>query len=390
LASDKGHNPHAHVYLAQRTLEDDGQGEKVPEWNALFLRNLGRYARAVISERVTRACALLGVAAHMDPRRKSERGLAEPEPRIPTKLWRKHERGIYVAAIEELLAARQAKAALPMRGAVSERPARTTVGNAVSSHRLPADKERQSRINFVVPLALEAQAEARGADSGRAAMVLTTRDGPVIFDGVTFSVEGTVRRSQAQLIVKLAQALDWPALVVDGDPESIDEVIVAGVPCGLTAINTCASADAIHLIQQKFGHLLADTVRSLDPCNIVCAALNATSQKVNNIDFDLPAPQPKLARDEEIPQPSGTSLFGPDMVVDQALNDESEVADLTGPDLDMPQPPDTREEDKRRKHDGGLLNENWLVARHERWKGNSVREVHEYPTPPKARGKGPP
>jgi hypothetical protein len=392
LASDKGLNPHGHVYVAQRRLESDGQGEKAPEWNALFLRNLGRYARAVISERVTRACAMLGVAAHMDPRRNSERGLPEPEPRIPTKLWRKHERGIYVAEIEELLAARQAKAALPMRGVVSESSARTTVGNAVSSHRPPADKERQSRINFVVPLALDAQAEARGADSGRAAIVLTTRDGSVIFDGVTFSVVGTVRPALAQLIVKLAQALDWPALVVDGDPKSIDEVIVAGVPYGLTAINTCASADAIRLIQRQFGHLLADTVGPLDPCNIVYAALNPTSPKVDNIDFDFPALQPKLARDEENPQLSGTSLFDPDVVVDQVLNREPEIADLTDldPDLDMPQPKSTREEDERRRQNGAQLNENWLAARHDRLKVTSGREVREHPMPPKARERGPP
>lgn len=108
-ASDNGWNPHGHAYLSQRYLEATGFGNKGREWNALFLRNLGRYVRAVIAGRVTLACALLGVAAHMDPRRNEVRGLQPPEARIVEHHWRMRERGVDVASIEELKAARLEK-----------------------------------------------------------------------------------------------------------------------------------------------------------------------------------------------------------------------------------------------------------------------------------------
>lgn len=65
--------------------------------------------RALIAGRVTLGCALLGVAAFMEPRSNEVRGLPEPEERIPTQLWRMHDRGIHVAPIEKLKLARQEK-----------------------------------------------------------------------------------------------------------------------------------------------------------------------------------------------------------------------------------------------------------------------------------------
>jgi hypothetical protein len=85
-ASDNAPNPHAHCYVAQRVLGPDGFGRKGREWNEQFLRNMGRHVRAVIAERVTRACAMLGVAAYVDPRTNEERGLPQPEERIPSKI----------------------------------------------------------------------------------------------------------------------------------------------------------------------------------------------------------------------------------------------------------------------------------------------------------------
>jgi MobA/MobL family protein len=394
LASDKGGNPHGHAYLAQRYLEAIGFGKKGREWNEQFLRNLGRYVRAVIAARVTLACALLGVAAYMDPRRNEVRGLQQPEERIPAQIWRMHDRGIYVAPIEKLKAARQEKRVtkgdLPGRAETSEGPKPVIVRNAVYSRLPSGDEERQLRINSVVPLALEAQAEARGSSSARAEIVLTTRDGSLTFDGETFAIEGTVGPAQAQLIVKLAEALDWPALVVEGASESTDEIIIAGAPVGMTAINTCASDNAVRLIKKSYGHLLADTIRPLDPCNVVDRALKTTSEKVHQADFDLDAPEPKLARDEENRRPSGASPFDPGMVVDHAFNGEPEKADHTDFDLDIPGPKSTRAEEEKRRQSAALFWENWLVAsQDDRLQSKSGREVREHRTPPKALGKGP-
>jgi hypothetical protein len=441
LASDKDGNPHGHAYLAQRYLEAIGFGKKGREWNAQFLRNLGRYVRAVIAARVTLACALLGVAAYMDPRPNEVRGLHPPEERIPAQLWRMHERAIYVAPIEKLKAARQERkvsnANLPGLAETSEAQMPVSVRSAVYSRFPPSDEERQLRINSVLPLAFETQAEARGSSSARAEIVLTTRDGSLVFDGETFTVEGTAGPAQAQLIVKLAGALDWPALVVEGDSASIDKIILAGAPVGITTINTCASDNAVRLIKKRFGNLLADTIRPLDPCNVVHSALKIAAEKVHQTDFDLDVPEPKPARDEENHRQSEAPVFDLLMVVDDAsiakpeksdltdfepdtrdlgsacaeeklqqsgawLSDlcilgdkaskaEPEKANLTVFDLDFPEPKSNRAEEEKRRQSGVLLWKNWVVAyQDDRLKSNSGREVREHRKPPKEPGNRPP
>jgi hypothetical protein len=394
-ASDNGWNPHGHAYLSQRYLEATGFGNKGREWNALFLRNLGRYVRAVIAARVTLACALLGVAAYMDPRRNEVRGLQPPEARIPEHLWRMRERGIVVAPIEELKAARLEKKVSnidsPGRAKTGERPKGAVVRNAVYSRLPPTDEERQQRINFVVPLALDAQAEACGSSSARAEIVLTTRDGLLSFDGETFVIQGTAGRAQAQLIVKLAEALDWPALVVEADSSSADEIIIAGVPLGLTAINVCASDTAIRLIQKNYGHLLADAIGPLDPCNVVGHLLKAKPDKVEQTDFDSDMPEPKATRaDEEDHRQSEVPLSDTSMVVAQAFNGEPEKVGPTAFDLDMPEPKSNRAVEEKRRQSGALLWKTFLAIQDDRLEGNSGREVREHRAPPKAPGKEPP
>jgi hypothetical protein len=396
LASDNDRNPHGHAYLSQRYLEATGSGNKGREWNELFLRNLGRYVRAVIAARVTLACALLGVAAYMDPRRNEVRGLQPPEERIPAQLWRMHERAIYVAPIEKLKAARQQRKVtsgdLPWRPETSEGPEPIMVRSAVYSRLPPGDEERQQRINFVVPLALEAQVEARGSSSARAEIALMTRDGSLTFDGEAFRVEGRAGPAQAQLIVKLAKALDWPALVVEGDSSWADEIIIAGVPLDLTAINVCASDNALHFIQKNYGHLLADAIRPLDPCNVVGHLLTEKTDKVEQTDFVSDMPEQKASRaDEEDHRQSGALLSDLGVVADQAFDGEPEKAGLTTFDLDMPEPKSNRAEEEKRRQSGALLWKTWLVASQDnRLEDNFGREVREHRTPPKTPGKRPP
>ena len=88
------------TFVFQRALESDGFGLKVREWNWLFWRDRGRYIRSVIAGRITMACALIGVAAYVDPRRNDERGLNSREFRINPIYWRKHERGEFVPELK--------------------------------------------------------------------------------------------------------------------------------------------------------------------------------------------------------------------------------------------------------------------------------------------------
>ena len=291
-ASDGGTNPHAHGFLSQRSLEDHGFGNKYRPWNKLFLRNLGRHVRALIAGQITLASALVGVGAYMDPRRNEAAGLPKAEERVPDQHWRQREREIPVASIEKLKAARQEKKAamgkLPTAGMdTTEEPKWCIVANAVSRHRPMSIKERRRNLNFVIPFALDAGAETSQPSSGRDGITLLTGDGLTTFDGEKFASSGIVGPAQARLIVKLAQALDWPAMVVEGDTGSADEIIVAGVPIGITAINRCASPRAIRLIQENYGHLLADTIRPLDPLSVAVNAFEAAQANSGNFDIEI-------------------------------------------------------------------------------------------------------
>jgi hypothetical protein len=222
-------------------------------------------------------------------------------------------------------------------------------------------------------------------------IVLTTRDGLLSFDGETFAIEGRAGPAQAQLIVKLAEALDWPALVAEGDSSSADEIIIAGVPLGLTPINVFARDDAVRLIRKNYGHLLADTIQPLDPCNVVNHMLKAKSDKVDETDFDFDMPEPKsIGADEEDHRQSGALHSDPRTVVGQAANEEPEKADLAAFDLDMPEPKPNRAEEENRRQSGALLWKNWLVSQDNRLEDNSGREVREHRAPPRAPAKGPP
>jgi hypothetical protein len=436
-ASDNDRNPHAHCYLAQRVLEPDGFGRKGREWNQQFLRNLGRHVRAVIAARVTLACALLGVAAYMDPRRNEVRGLPQPEERIPTAIWRMHDRLTYVAPIENLKSERREK---KLTEAVSARRMETSgmpvvIRSAVCSRHPLSDEERSQRMNFVVPLVQQAEVEVRGSSPARAEIALTTRDGSVAFDGETFSLEGTAGPARAQLIVKLAQALDWPALVVEGDTQSTDEIIIAGVLAGMTPINTCASDHALIMIKKNFGHLLADTIRPLDPCSVVDGALahafatfeaaeptqvTSSEPKMPDPDFtsecdeyNLPErPEPSDAEDEALGQLGamrwGNYVASQDKGLQQhavATFETAEPTQVTSSELkksgsefasesdeyDMPEPPrPSAAEEERRRRRSAMSWENYVASQGEGLRRSPAREVRAHRASPKARRIGPP
>jgi MobA/MobL family len=433
-ASDGGINPHGHGYFSQRVLEADGFGNKYRPWNQLFLRNMGRHVRALIAGRITLASALVGVGAFVDPRRNKTSELPQPEERIPHQLWRKHERGIFVAPIEKLKAARQekkaAKVVQPAGGAeTGEGPRPVIVMNAVS-RRQPMSVEQRSRpMNFVVPLVLEAGAEAFGSGSARDEIALLTRDGSMTFDGETFTTYGTVGAAQARLIVQLAQALDWPAMVVEGDARSADEIIVAGAPMGITAINRCASESAIRLIQSNYGHLLADTIRPLDPLSVAVNALEAAhfepgevEPRIDNFeapenlelnsDIDLPE-SPKTSTTEDVCRDNSgdrTPVLQRNLNLDTEDNPDAAhskrqplteitrsepkqsysefVSDSNEFDIPEPSGPTVAEEELRRRSSAALW-EGWVARNFEGLRWNPARAVRGHRAPPKPRESGP-
>jgi hypothetical protein len=227
--------------------------------------------------------------------------------------------------------------------------------------------------------------------------------------------------------------LDWPALVVEGDTESTDKIIVAGVPQGMTAINVCASDKVIRLIQKKYGHLLADAIRPLDPRNVIGDALKAKSESVNQTDLELDLSEPNSACtaeenrrqsgaphfddgivDHALKEPVKADLtdFEPDMpelnsacaeeeklqqswallsdtciVGDHALKAKSGKADFIDVDLDMPEPKSDRAEEEKRRQGSVLCWENGVIVRQDnRLQSNSGLEVREHGTPPTSQG----
>jgi len=200
-ASYDDRNPHCHAYLAQRHLDADGLGKKGREWNQQFLRNGSRHVRAVVAARVTLACALLGVAAYMDPRPNEARGLGPAEERIPAPIWRMHDRRAYVAPIEDLKAKRrekkQAEAVSGVSKQTSENSMPVIVRSAVDAL---SDKERYQRLNLIGTLVQEAGGEARGSAVEGRVEIAPAIGGSMTFDGETFSIEGTANSAQAGLI----------------------------------------------------------------------------------------------------------------------------------------------------------------------------------------------
>lgn len=314
-ASDAGSNPHAHCYLSQRILEKDGLGRKGREWNAQFRSNQGRDYRAIIAGRLTLACALLGIASFVDPRTNEERGLGEPEERYSKELIRKADR-VYVAPIEELKEKRREKKSIET-GFISTVLASGTVtiesavsNGASTSNRAPtSNKKRVQRKISALQVAREI---GIGTRESHGAIELATDDGAIVFDGEMFTITNIASPSQAKLVVTLAKKLGWPALVVEGDSKSTDEIFLAGVPEAMVPINTCASDNTLALINNKFCHLFADAIVPLDPRSRVDTVMPMIHRDPDVV--EPPSLAPATSREPEsileiieIPEPSKPS-----------------------------------------------------------------------------------
>jgi hypothetical protein len=429
LASDNDRNPHGHGYIAQRVIEAGDFGRKGREWDAQFRRDSGRHMRAVIAARVTWACALLGIAAFVDPRTNEERGRPPPEERFLTKHWRMHDRHVYLGPIDKLKAERRKRKLADAVSTASVDTSGTVVIKSAVSRRHPlGHAERSRRMNLVVPLAQDSGAEAFQSTAARDEITLTTRDGSIAFDGETFTIVGTAAPARARLIVEFAQALDWPALVVEGDARWADEIFVAGAPAGITAINRCASERAVRLIQRNYGHLLADTIRQLDPLSDVANALEAAHVEAGTIepridtveapensefkpDFGRPgSPKTPVAEDVRLDDFDRPPVLLRNLGLD--AEDDSDAAHSkrgslapatpsepkqsypefvsNSDEFDMPEPSrPTAAEEELRRLGGAALWESWIAEKFKGLQWNPARDVRVNRAPPKPRESGP-
>jgi hypothetical protein len=280
-ASDGQSNGHAHAYISQRALEADGFGLKVREWNQLFRRDRGRHIRSVIGGRITVACALLGVAAYVDPRRNDERGLNTPEKRISPMFWRMHDRGEFVPRIEVLKKVRKQRHANPALAKLSQNKAigadLVTIKSGTSTKHNDVAR-RQHSIELVASELASFGPPAKPIAYGKSKLKFSVDDLLVDFDGDKFSIEGEIASRHAGIIVELVTALEWPAMVVEGNPQSADKIIAAGVPAGVAVINRYASKGALSRIRHTHGDMLLEQIRPHDPLGIAEKAVVAYAQ----------------------------------------------------------------------------------------------------------------
>ncbi len=272
-ASDGEANPHAHCWLAQRVLGQDGFGFKERSWNALFRRGGGRYARAVLAGRITLGCAMLGVEAYVDPRCNAVKGAGIPEQRLPRPMFCAHNEGRYVAAVEALKASRRLRRDRKAPQRIPEPElARMTVTNA-AVYRVGEQEAAELRRRFA-DAAREAGYELNGeldAASGLPTVSLTGTS--VAFDGRAFEIAATGNSEDAAIVARFVRRLGWPALVVEGGARLADLMAIAAASEGVFMVNRAPSAGARDLIARAFFHEMKAAIARHDPLGVAAKFL---------------------------------------------------------------------------------------------------------------------
>lgn len=301
-ASDDEPNPHAHAWLAQRELQQDGFGLKERSWNTLFLRDRGRYARAMVAARLTLGCAILGVDAYVDPRRNDERGGGIPERRMPRVAIKKYNEGRHVHEFEQLKASRELKRAREAPKRSSEPAvASLTVRNAAVYHLgdKKADKFRKwfTAAAEEAGYALESNVDAA---TGRPTLSLTGTS--VAFDGWAFRIAATGGSEDAAIVARWGRQLDWPALVVEGGSRLADVMAIAAADEGVFMINRAPSAAARDIISRAFFGELKAAIARHDPLGLAAEFLADFEANTACAQVDVPeAPmQVDAAREDDL------------------------------------------------------------------------------------------
>jgi MobA/MobL family len=272
LASDGLPNPHAHVLLAQRSIDRLGFGNKQKVWDRLFRLHGGFHVRAIVAARLTLACAILGLPNHFDPRSNEKRGLPPAEPRLRRTLWKRQKAGETVPELEDLNRKRRARAAAAAKTSndtgVSLSPG-LTVSNVVSRDLSGENGEAaiEAMATFFTGLGIACCRENGGlrVEAGPGDTLLCLPDRIVANRKVSSDVAG--------IIVRCARAVDWSAVVAVGDQGSLDNLIVAGVPEEFAVVNRPASSQALSHIRRQYGNLLLRRTEVFDRSGSVARSL---------------------------------------------------------------------------------------------------------------------
>jgi hypothetical protein len=178
-------------------------------------------------------------------------------------LWKRQKAGETVPELEDLNRKRRALAAAAAKtsndAAVSLLPG-LTVSNAVSRDLSGKKGEDALKVMaaFFTSLGIACCPENGGlrVEAGPSDTLLCLPDRIVANRKVSPDV--------AKIIVRCARAVDWSAVVADGDQESLDHLIVAGVPEDLAVVNRPASSQALSHIGRLYGDLLRRSTEIFD------------------------------------------------------------------------------------------------------------------------------
>jgi hypothetical protein len=270
-ASDGEPNPHAHAYLAMREVDRDGFGAKERSWNQLFWRDGGRHVRSIIAARLTLACAILCIDAHVDPRHNEAKGADTPELRLPGVLFRMYEAGRSVHQIENLKAQRHDKKTQPTQRHAPKVTPGLMITNAAASKngttKVAAFRQAFAEKAMEVGYALEAMAD----EPPEAPLSLAGT--AVSFDGVAFRLKENCEAEDADIVVLFARVLGWPSLVVEGDAKIADLIAVAGASIDMFMVNRSPSPAVRHIISQTNFERFKAAIARADRLGIVAKLL---------------------------------------------------------------------------------------------------------------------
>ncbi|MDA9391822.1 hypothetical protein WN73_14580 [Bradyrhizobium sp. CCBAU 45394] len=300
VASDGKLNPHAHGWLAQRTLEQHGFGLKEERWNTLFRRDQGRYARALLGGRLTLGCAVLGIDAYVDPRRNDAKGAGIPKARRPRRMVCASNEGREVEAIEQLVENPELK---QKHEAPKQVPGPEDGGVIVTNAAVySVDNKRASKLRMQFADAAQKAGYQLHARLGSPAVAL--RGSSVSFDGHAFRIAATGNSEDAAIVARFVRELDWPALVVEGGARLADLLAIAAASEGVFMVNRAPSTSARDLIAREFFGEMKAAIARHDPLGIAAEFFaNFEADKVGTqADEALDAPRQVDVVCEDHPQ----------------------------------------------------------------------------------------
>jgi hypothetical protein len=186
-------------------------------------------------------------------------------------------RGVLVERIEEM---RQSRAAGKVVGQDAPRERAAAIGDAVTiensaegdltlwqrSDQIGRFAEAAARLGFI---AIRGDAPDPGEH-----VVDDGEGGCVYFDGKTIVAPNPrVSGGLPEKFCALLRMIDWPAIVIDGDPGFCDAVTIAGAPVGLMPINRPVSAAVLARISDPTGQTLLRDIEPYDPLGAAAAVM---------------------------------------------------------------------------------------------------------------------